>query len=199
MIPATSDFPCFRSRDATPGLARRVWFVMRRTHMALTAVSALAALGVLVACGEQPEDHAGQAGQPTVELPVSNDQTTPPNQAPPPAEVDWPAPPEGVRLVPAGQVDASALPEDYPRMVWFGDDDGRVLGLYGREGGCTTVNAAPREQAATAVTISLVEVTTSAGPCTMDLRFPALNVMLDAPLDDRTVVLQRETIGPSPK
>ncbi len=73
-----------------------------------------------------------------------------------------------------------------------------MVGFYGQEGGCTQVHADVREQTPRMVRIVLVEVTTSSGPCTMDLRFPPLAVQLDAVLGDRTVVLERQTIGPLP-
>jgi len=61
------------------------------------------------------------------------------------------------------------------------------------------VHADLREQTPRLIRVAVVEVTTSSGPCTMDLRYPSLAVQLDAPLGDRTVVLERHTIGPPPR
>ncbi|MGH3889261.1 MAG: hypothetical protein ACRDSZ_22335 [Pseudonocardiaceae bacterium] len=108
---------------------------------------------------------------------------------------DWPAPPAGVRTLPSDQIDSSALPPDYPRLVWT-QGDGRRVGLYGQEAGCTHVHAGLRRQTPRLIRVALVEVTPKSGPCTMDLRFPLLAVQLDAPLGDRTVVLERQTFGP---
>ncbi len=108
---------------------------------------------------------------------------------------DWPDPPPRGRALPPAQVDSSALPPSYPRLVWT-QDDGRPVGLYGQEGGCTHVHADLREQTPRLVRVALVKIAAKSSPCTMDLRFPALAVQLDAPLGDRTVVLERQTLGP---
>lgn len=92
--------------------------------------------------------------------------------------------------MPAGQIDAGALPEGHPRLVWT-EDGGRVVGAVGQEGGCTEVHSELREQTPQLVRFAFVEVATSPGPCTMDLRFRPLTVQLDAPLGERTVVLTR--------
>ncbi|MGH3907294.1 MAG: hypothetical protein ACRDTE_24430 [Pseudonocardiaceae bacterium] len=148
-----------------------------------SAVAGLALFGALAACAAQP-DHVGFGGQP-------HTQTS--SEAPPTAEGGhpaWPAPPSGGTAVPAALVDASALPEGYPRLVWI-QGDGRTIGAYGQEGGCTQVHSELREQTQQLVHISFVEVTTSPGPCTMDLRFRPLTVQLEAPMGERTVVLTR--------
>ncbi|HEY2763659.1 MAG TPA: hypothetical protein VGJ13_06550 [Pseudonocardiaceae bacterium] len=108
---------------------------------------------------------------------------------------DWPAPPAGGRALPAQQIDASALPEGYPRLVWTEGDE-HTVGAYGQEGGCTAVHAELHDQTAKLVRMTFAEVTTSAGPCTMDLRFRTLTVALDAPLAGRTVVLEHQTPQP---
>lgn len=161
-----------------------------------SVVAGLALFGA--ACAAQP-DHVGFGGQPNLQAP-HHLQTSGPTEvapvssdAPPRAEgarPAWPAPPPGATAVPAAQVDASALPEGYPRLVWI-QGDGRTFGAYGQEGGCTQVHSELREQTPQLVRIAFVEVTMSPGPCTMDLRFRPLTVQLEAPLGERTVVLTR--------
>ena len=145
----------------------------------------MALLGVLTACAQQ-QPVAGPGPPPA---PAASGVASRVAGEPRP---DWPAPPAGGRALPAHQIDASALPDGYPRLVWT-EGDGHTVGGYGQEGGCTAVHAELREQTATLVRMTFVEVTTSAGPCTMDLRFPALTVVLDAPPAGRTVVLEHQT------
>jgi len=147
-----------------------------------TVLAGLGLLGVLSACGGAPEG-VGFGGVPPSASP-----------APPPVP-DAPVAPPGGEKIPAGQVDAAALPEGYPRLVWT-QEGGSVLGAYGQEGGCTQVRADLVEQTAESVRIMFVELTPTTGPCTMDLRFPPLTVRLDEPLGDRMVVLEREQAGP---
>lgn len=147
-----------------------------------TLLAGLAVLGVLGACGGEPEG-VGFGGAP------------PSASAAPPPVPDGPTAPPGGEAIPAGQVDAAALPEGYPRLVWT-QEGGSVVGAYGQEGGCTRVRADLVEQTAELVRIRFVEVTPTTGPCTMDLRFPPLTVPLGEPLGDRTVLLEREQIGP---
>jgi hypothetical protein len=45
-------------------------------------------------------------------------------------------PPNGGTPVPAEKLDATTLPEDYPRSVWT-EGDGGVIGVIGTEGGCS--------------------------------------------------------------
>lgn len=151
-------------------------------------MSGLALLGVLTACAQQ-QSVAGPGGAPA---PAAGGVASTVAGEPRP---DWPAPPAGGRALPAQQVDASALPEGYPRLVWT-EGDGHTVGAYGQEGGCTAVHAELREQTAKLVRLAFVEVATSAGPCTMDLRFRTLTVVLDAPLAGRTVILEHQTRNP---
>lgn len=157
-----------------------------------STVAGLALLGALMACAHRPQQ-VGFGGQPERLTPLSSAEEPSPGGVVP----DWPTPPAGARPLPPDQVDGSALPPGYPRLVWT-QGEGRTVGLYGQEGGCTRVHADLREQTHRLVRVALVEVTAKPGPCTMDLRFPALAVQLDAPLEDRTVVLERQTIGPPP-
>lgn len=106
------------------------------------------------------------------------------------------APPPGGIAVPLEQVDPSRLPRGYPRVVWT-EHGGTVLGAYGQGGGCTEVGGEVAEQGP-AVRMVLVEVTLHRGPCTMELRYPPVTVPLDAPLGERTVVLDRREVGPPP-
>lgn len=155
-----------------------------------SAVAGLGLFGALTACAAQP-DHVGFGGYPSAppESSVSSATIPPPAQGVHPAR---PGPPPGGSAVPAAQVDSAALPEDYPRLVWT-ESEGRTVGAIGREGGCTQVHSELREQTSQHIRLVFVEVTTSPGPCTMDLRFRPLTVRLDAALAERTVVLERQT------
>jgi hypothetical protein len=154
-----------------------------------SAIAGLAVLGAVAGCAEKPEQ-VGFGGQPQLAQPPVARKAAPPADV-----VAWPAPPAGARELPPPQIDGSALPDGYPRQVWT-EGDGHTVGAYGQEGGCTDVHPEVQEQSPHAVRIALVEVTYSPGPCTMDLRFPALTTQLDAPLGNRTVILERQTVGP---
>ncbi|MGH3881836.1 MAG: hypothetical protein ACRDRC_00325 [Pseudonocardiaceae bacterium] len=156
-----------------------------------STVAGLALLGALMACAHRPQQ-VGFGGDPQPLAPVSGASVA---MARGETVPDWPDPPPGARALPSAQIDSSALPPGYPRLVWT-QGDGRPVGLHGQEGGCTHVHADLREQTARLVRVALVEITSKSGPCTMDLRFPPLAVRLDAPLGDRTVVLERQTSGP---
>lgn len=155
-----------------------------------SAVAGLALSGVLTACAAQP-DHVGFGGYPS----APPEGSAPSTMIPPAAQgvrPAWPGPPPGGSTVPAGQIDSGALPQGYPRLVWT-ERDGLTVGVTGQEGGCTQVHPELREQTSQHIRIAFVEVTTSPGPCTMDLRFRSLTVRLDAALAERTVVLERRT------
>lgn len=147
------------------------------------------------ACGQNDEIGFGGAPPTTsAELPTSA-PAEPPSANPPVGDLQ-PQPPAGAAVVPPARVDASALPDGYPRVVWT-EGDGRVLGAYGQAGGCIEASAQLKEQAGQRVVLVITETTTSTGPCTMEILFPPLTVKLDSPLADRTVVLQRAQIGPN--
>lgn len=153
-------------------------------------VAAAAIVLLAAACGQQEE--VGFGGSPPTtgtsdDVPVST-RPIPSGEMPDPMN---PAPPPGAQAVPAPKVDASALPEGYPRVVWT-EGDGRAIGAYGvASGGCVEVRGEVAEQNAQRVVLRIIEHTTSTGPCTMEIRYPPVTVKLAEPLGDRTVVLQR--------
>ncbi|MFC6090513.1 hypothetical protein [Saccharothrix lopnurensis] len=117
--------------------------------------------------------------------------TTEPAPAPPPQSGAVPLP-GGETPVPTPRVDGGTLPDTYERQV-SASADGRTLRVVGLAGGCKTAGAEVTAQSADQVRITLV--TTYYPPaegvvCTQELRDVPLNVTLDAPLGDRTVVLE---------
>ncbi len=110
--------------------------------------------------------------------------------APAPADPLTATPPDGTTALDAARVDARALPPGFPTLVWTRGP--RTLGVYGRAGGCTETNAQVVDQTAEAVTLRVVQTTTSTGPCTRELRYPPLEVTLAADLGTRRVVLTGE-------
>ena len=166
---------------------------MRRLRLALAFGALLLACA---ACGQNDEIGFGGAPPTTsAELPSTGPAESLPPGPPPDGNPMNPTPPAGGIAVAQAKVDAAALPEGYPRVVWT-EGDGSTIGAYGQAGGCTEASAQVIEQNAQRVVMRITETTTSSGPCTMELRFPPLTVKLDAPLADRTVVLQREAVGP---
>jgi hypothetical protein len=166
---------------------------MRRLGLVLSAGALLLAC---TACGQneeigfggQPPQEPGSAGQGAAEKPAEQ----------PDLGMGSPnvTPPAGGIAVDKAQVDAKALPEGYPALVWT-EADGAVVGAYGQAGGCVEATGSVTEQTGDRVVFLVTETTTSTGMCTMDIRYPPLTVKLDAPLGDRTVVLQRTQVGPS--
>ena len=154
-----------------------------------SAIAGLVLSGALTGCAGQPGNVGFGGYPPPPEGSASSTMISPPAAG---MRHAWPGPPPGGSAVPAAQIDFTALPEGYPRLVWT-EGDGRTVGATGQEGGCTQVHSELREQTSQHVRIAFVEVTTSPGPCTMDLRYRPLTVQLDAPLAQRTVVLERQT------
>ena len=154
---------------------------------------------VLLACAACGQNDIGFGGAPStvpstsVDLPTTGPASTP--VAPPEGDPMNFQPPPGAVAVAAAKVDASALPPGYPKLVWT-EGDGSTIGAYGQAGGCTEARADVTEQGAQRVVLQITETTLSAGPCTMEIRYPALTVKLDAPLGERTVVLARRQVGP---
>jgi hypothetical protein len=98
--------------------------------------------------------------------------------------------PEGSTPVPAGKIDATALPAGFPHEVWTANG-GTVLNIRAQEGGCGHALGEAAEQAADHVVVDLSETKAQTGQmCTMDIRYPVISVALAAPLDQRTVVLK---------
>ncbi len=143
-------------------------------------------LAVVSACATVPDSNPPQQPQP----PVSEAPTQPGEPEAQPGLT----PPEGSTPLPAAKVDATALPETYPRTLWTADD-GKTVGLIATEGGCGKASTEIVEQAAAQVVVNVVE--TSPAPekqvqCTMDIRYPKLTVNLDQPLGERKVILRTE-------
>ncbi|NYH76779.1 hypothetical protein FHR84_000093 [Actinopolyspora biskrensis] len=158
---------------------------MRRLKTLLGAGMVLFAL---TACAEEQPD-VGFGGQPPSAAEddrSGEEQSTDGNIKP--------VPKEKRTRVPAEQVDASQLPDGYPKEVWT-QREGAVLVATGQEGGCGSVHARVTEQTPERIGLELVEETPKdAGPCTMDLRYPPVTAPLDEELGSRQVVLtQRET------
>jgi hypothetical protein len=149
-----------------------------------------ALLLVCTACGQNDEIGFGGAPPTTAaDRPTSGPVETPATN------LVFPRPPAGVTVVSEAKLDPSALPNDYPKVVWT-EGDGTTIGVFGQAGGCTEATAKVTEQTAERVVVVITETTTSTGPCTMEIRYPPLTVKLDVPLGDRTVALERTHIGP---
>lgn len=146
-----------------------------------TVVGAGVLLLLVSACANPQENQETTNDQPV----ATSESTTPDRQ---PART----PPDGGTPVEKQQVDDTALPQGYPKLVWT-QDDGNAVGVVAQEGGCGRASVEVPEQTDKQVVILLVE-TVPAAPqaCTMDLRYPKITVELDAPLGDRQIVLKSE-------
>ncbi|MGQ0838725.1 hypothetical protein [Actinokineospora sp.] len=144
-------------------------------------------LAVLTACATPQEDpiQPGQQPPPAAE-PQAPEQSDEPDRQP------ARTPPSGGTAVPAAQVDVSALPQNYPVMVWT-EDTGKAVGVVAQEGGCGKASAEVADQSGAQIVVKIVETTPAKSQmCTMDLRYPKLTVELAQPLGERKVVLQGE-------
>lgn len=99
-------------------------------------------------------------------------------------------PPPGAKPLAAKQIDGSGLPTGHPKKVLV---KGSTLSITAQESGCDKATAELDKQTGSQVQVTLV-VTQPKEPkmCTMDIRFPSLNVELDEPIGKRTVVLKAE-------
>lgn len=135
---------------------------------------------------------SGSTGSVSAPAPAS---PSPSANAPAPPEPNPPGKPrltvpEGSTQVPAGQIDATALPAGFPREVWTANG-GTVLDIRAQEGGCGHALGEVAEQAGDHVVVNLSETKAQTNQmCTMDIRYPVISVTLTAPLDQRTVVLK---------
>jgi hypothetical protein len=157
-----------------------------------------ALLLMVTACAGQ-RIPANQPEAPSVSTPASPSASASPS----PSESVLPAPPEpnppgkprltvpeGSTPVPAGQLDATALPAGFPREVWTANG-GTVLNIRAQEGGCGHALGEAAEQAGDHVVVNLSETKAQTNQmCTMDIRYPVISVTLAAPLDQRKVVLK---------
>ncbi|MBP2330933.1 hypothetical protein JOF56_011318 [Kibdelosporangium banguiense] len=144
-----------------------------------TVGASVVLLALSAACGAQTAPGSAPPPQSQSELPSE----TPPADPSLPGEV-----PGGAKLV--TKLDAAKLPEGYPRKVWT-EGDGSRIGLTAQEGGCGRASVEITDQhSPDKLVLTLVETTPAAEMmCTMDMRYPAFTVALNAPLGERTVVL----------
>ncbi|GAA4885762.1 hypothetical protein [Actinomycetospora straminea] len=150
----------------------------------------LAAVVLLAAgCGSSgtPEPPDPAPRPPSSTIPTD----APPSNRPSPAAPDplVATPPPGASALAGERVDATGLPAGLPTLVWTRDD--RVVGVYGRGGGCTDARLEVVEQGERVV-LRVVQFSTGPGPCTRELVYPPLEATLDAPLGERPVVLTGE-------
>ncbi|QYN26576.1 hypothetical protein K1T34_48955 [Amycolatopsis sp. DSM 110486] len=144
-----------------------------------------------MACGgpttQTPPGSGGVSGAPSGTISTSPPSASSPSASPPgDSRYDVPA---DSTPVPAGQVDAAALPPRFPAEAYI-TNGGTVLYVRAIEGGCQHALAEVTEQTAQHVVVDLSQTKVPPGQlCTKDLRYPYLPVTLAAPLGDRTVVL----------
>jgi len=184
----------------------------------LIATTAVAALGVLAACGNQTtpaaSDQAGQTSQATErpsktepEPPSQIAEPTPPagekprnpSSGEPPVTIgpDGPVVPDGVTEVPASQVDTSALPVfvEFGNKVWMYDGGFALQFFASASSSCSGAEAAVVNQSPDTVEIVVRPLDTpqggspDAGACAMVMTPMPVTVTLDSPLQDRKVLL----------
>ncbi|WP_326833749.1 hypothetical protein VSH64_02140 [Amycolatopsis rhabdoformis] len=151
-------------------------------------------LATVTACGGQETmaTHPASGGD---SVAPSGSVTTSPSAMPPAPPNPTGKPrlevPAGSTPVPAGKVDATALPSGFPHEVYTANG-GTILNVRAEEGGCGHALGEAIEQTAQRVVVDLSETKAQTGQmCTMDLRYPYLSVALAAPLGERTVVLKQ--------
>ena len=152
--------------------------------------SALLGVALLVAgCGGTTPPPAPDTGTPPTVATGAPPAGTPAATPAPPDPLTA-TPPDGTTALDASRVEARGLPPGFPTLAWT--RGARTLGVYGRAGGCTEASAQVVDQTADAVTLRVVQTTTSTGPCTRELRYPPLEVTLADDLGARRVVLTGE-------
>lgn len=154
----------------------------------------MCAAGLLLAgCGQQGTPAVSAPGS-AVSTVTSTVTTTPPNAGRGMGGTgQGPMLPANAEPVSGSRVDASALPNGYPREVWT-IGDGHQLGLYGdATGGCQSVSAKVTAQTTSQVTVDeVVRSETGTASCPMT-GMRTLTVTLDQPLGSRTVRLELTT------
>ena len=113
----------------------------------------------------------------------------PPGSAPPKSRPTQGVPP-GDTAPAAGQVNASALPAEYPHDVTLAEG-GSVVVIQAEEGGCNKLSAKAGEQTAAQVVVLVTITKPPHGQmCPLHVREISLPVRLAAPLGGRELVLR---------
>lgn len=147
-----------------------------------------ALLVVLAGCAAEdirPTAGAGPSAGPVSSAPVKPSPTEEPGGSA--------AQPDAGHEIPQRQLDASALPADYPRKAKR-NKAGDGLLITAQEGGCGKASAELVRQTGSEVVVLLVHTVPQDGTtmCTMDIRYPELPVKLAQSLGERTLVLKAE-------
>lgn len=97
----------------------------------------------------------------------------------------------GPIAVPPERIDANTLSDVYKREASVAAD-GRTVQVFSLAGGCKRASAEVEAQSADQVLITLVTTyyPPNGGACTEELSLVPVNVVLDAPLGDRRIVLE---------
>ncbi|MBB4904891.1 hypothetical protein [Actinophytocola algeriensis] len=185
----------------------------------LTTAAAALALGVLAGCGDASTPAASdqtttttsseQPSKTAPEPPTPSDVATPqppeagkpqdPVSGEPPVTIgaDGPVVPAGVTEVPAGQVDATALPQyvEFGNKVWQYNDGFSLQLFASASSGCSGAEAMVVDQSADAVKIVVRPLDQPQGGspdgtmCTQVMTPVPVTVTLEQPLRDREVLL----------
>ncbi|WP_433270336.1 hypothetical protein ACQPZF_09470 [Actinosynnema sp. CS-041913] len=131
-----------------------------------------------------PSTSATAPTSPTTTLSPTGRPTEPPPQSSAP-------PLPGPTAVPSAQIDGSTLSDIYKREAWLASD-GRTVQVFSLAGGCKRASAEITAQSADQVQIALVTTyyPPTGGACTEELYLVPVNVVLDAPLGQRRIVLE---------
>lgn len=179
---------------------------------ALLIATAAAGLLALAGCGQEaaptgsprsdPASQTKTEEPPTVvatpEAPGGKPQDPGATPTPPVSlSPDGPVVPEGVALVPAEQVDSSALPEYYEQrgQVWVYDDGFSLQMFAAASSSCGDAEAMVVDQTASEVRIVLRPMDQPMGgpadgeACAMVMQPKPVTVTLDSPLQDRKIFL----------
>lgn len=157
-------------------------------RLVVSTVGAGVLLLSVAACAGSQES-AGFGGQPATSSAAASPSASA-SGAPTNSNVGpFAKPPAGGTAIPQNRITVANMPAGQPTLAWT-TGDGRTVGFYGREGGCTKVHGEVAEQGPNGVKIIMVEqVPAKQKICTMDLRYPPITVQLTAPLGDRPLSL----------
>lgn len=141
----------------------------------------------------------GKPGKPGAPIPRPPEPKPPAGTPTAPVTMgpNGPVVPAGVTQVPAGQVDASALPAYYdsPGDVWVYDDGYSLEMFAAASSGCSEAEAVVVDQTSDAVRITLRPLAQTQGgrpdsrPCTAVMTPRPVTVRLAKPLGDRMIYL----------